>query len=156
MKPIKTLTAIIGAAALASFGCGDDVSPYEDAADAYTDNAVSETAAFSFEGEAVYCSHVTESPVYVTCLDIYADINIKADNKILTVYANVLGEDKDRQQCVQAADSDEFHYMAHNSLCMRDVVVNGVELVAEDAEGSQGIYAMPENCARLEELIGEQ
>ncbi|MDI6737829.1 MAG: hypothetical protein QME12_04925 [Nanoarchaeota archaeon] len=150
---MKTLTGILGAAVL-TFGCGDDdVSPYDDAVDA-SDDTVSETGAFSFEGEAVYCTHVTESPVRLTCLGIYADMSIKADNKILNVYSNILCDDRNRQNAERAADSNEFLYQTHLSLCMRDVVVNGVELTAEDENGSHGVYTMPEDCTRIEELTG--
>ncbi|MFH1066016.1 MAG: hypothetical protein V1734_05920 [Nanoarchaeota archaeon] len=146
---MKTLTALVGALALTSFGCGDD-----DYVPADADITPETTPGFVFEGEALYCSHLTEEPVLVTCLDIYADLNIKADNKILSAYANVICEDKNRQYSEQAADSNEFRYATHTSLCMRDVVVNGVEIVAEDEPGNQGVYAVPENCARLEELTG--
>lgn len=147
---MKTLTALAGALALTSFGCGDD--------DVYVpadaDTTEETTPGFVFEGEAAYCSHVTESPVRVTCLYIYADMNIKADNRILNVYSNIICEDKNMLNAEQVADSNEFLYQTHLSLCMRDVVVNGVELTAEDEEGNQGIYSMPEDCARLEELFG--
>ncbi|MDD4877908.1 MAG: hypothetical protein PHO02_02635 [Candidatus Nanoarchaeia archaeon] len=146
---MKTLTAIVGAIALASFGCGDD--DYV-TADADIDTIGETTPKFVFEGEAAYCSHVTESPVRVTCLDIYADMNIKADNKLVTVYSNIICEDKNRPNADQSADSAEFLYQTHLSLCMRDVVVNGVELTAEDEQGNQGIYSMQEDCARIEEL----
>ncbi len=147
---MKTLTAIVGAIALASFGCGDD-----DYTPADADTIEETTAAFSFEGEGIYCSHVTEDPVRVTCLDIYADMNIKADNKIISAESNVLCTDKSRQYANQAADSEEFHYATNTSLCMRDVVITGVELVAEDVEGNKGIYSMQEDCARIEELINQ-
>lgn len=148
---MKTLTAIIGAAALTAFGCGDD-----DYTPADADITPETTPGFVFEGEALYCSHLTEEPVLVTCLDIYADMNIKADNRILTVWANAVCADKNRQYSEQDADSSEFRYTTHTSLCMRDVAVNGVELIAEDVEGNQGIYSMREDCARIEELTGEQ
>jgi hypothetical protein len=149
---MKPLTAIISAAALMAFSCGDDnyVS-----ADTDADTAQETTSGFVFEGEAVYCSHVTESPVRVTCLDIYADMNIKADNKIISAESNVLCNDENRQYASQAADSEEFHYAAHTSLCMRDAVVTGVELTAEDELGNKGIYSMQEDCARIEELINQ-
>lgn len=150
---MKTLTAIVGAIALASFGCGDDTYV---PADADADTIEETTTGFTFEGEAVYCSHVTVDPIRVTCLDIYADMNIKADNKLTSVYANIVCEDRNMQNAQQDADSSEFLYKTHSSLCMRDTIVNGVELVAEDELGNQGIYTMPENCARIEELTGEQ
>lgn len=151
---MKTLTALVGAIALTSFGCGDDdVSQYNNADADAIEEAIH---GFVFEGEAVYCSHVTESPIRVTCLDIYVDMNIKADNKILSAYANILCNDRNMQNSEQEADSNEFFYQTHTSLCMRDVVVNGVELTAEDIEGNKGIYTMPEDCNRIEELFGEQ
>lgn len=149
---MKTLPALVGALALASFGCGDDDVLQYNNADA---DAIEETTSgFVFEGEAVYCSHVTEDPIRVTCLDIYADMSIKADNKILRAYANIVCAGRNMQNSEQTADSDEFHYMTHTSLCMRDVVVNGVELTAEDELGNNGIYTMQEDCARIEELFG--
>lgn len=146
---MKSLTALVGAIALASFGCGDDTYAPADA-----DTTEETTPGFVFEGEAAYCSHVTESLVRVTCLDIYADMSIRADNRILSVWANAVCNDKNRQYSEQPADSNEFLYQAHSSLCMRDVVVNGVELTAEDELGNNGIYTMQEDCARIEELFG--
>ncbi|MFA5887144.1 MAG: hypothetical protein WC852_00325 [Candidatus Nanoarchaeia archaeon] len=148
---MKTLTAILSAAALMAFSCGDDYV----SADTDADTAQETTSGFVFEGEAVYCSHVTEDPIRVTCLDIYADMNIKSDNKISSAYENIVCEDKNRQNALQAADSKEFKYHAQTSLCMRDVVITGVELVAEDVLGNKGIYSMQENCARIEELINQ-
>lgn len=147
---MKTLTALVGALALASFGCGDDdYIP----ADADTDaDTIEETATgFTFEGEAIYCSHVTQTPP-VTCLDYKAGVNIKAENKILSVGVNILCNDHNRQDHQQDADSTEFRYESSNSMCLWNVVITGVEIVAVDENGNQGIYAMPENCARLEEL----
>ena len=150
---MKALSAIVGALALTSFGCGDDVTSYEDAS--ADDSGIEETSnGFTFEGEALYCSHLTQEPVLVTCLDIYADMNINADNRILSVWANAVCADKNRQYSERDADSNEFRYTAHTSLCMRDVIVNGVELIAEDELGNQGIYTMPGDCARIEELFG--
>ena len=148
---MKTLTALIGALALTSFGCGDDVTSYDDA-DA--DTIEETTTGFTFEGEAVYCKHVTESPVYVTCLDTKAKMRITAEHKILSAYFNILCTDHNRQDRQQDADSTEFLYEASNSMCLRDVVVNGVEIVAEDELGNQGIYSMQEDCARIQEING--